>query len=124
MPVASVSFTYEGTIHSPFSGLPADTDDGPNGADPTLVFTYHGDGGSYGLLAARLADRFPDDVEELEPLELAEQLQLENLIVLIVDAGWNGISYYGYAPADDDADASSTESSPSHRTPSRHVGGP
>lgn len=102
MPVASVRFAYEGTIHSPFTGQPADFEEGgPNENDPSLIFTYHGDGGAYGHVSPRLADRMPEDWEELEPLELAEKLQLESLLVFEVDAGWNGVSYYGYAPVDE-----------------------
>jgi hypothetical protein len=38
MPLPTVEFAYEGTIHSPFSGLPADSEEGPNENDPTLLF--------------------------------------------------------------------------------------
>jgi hypothetical protein len=103
MPIASIAINYEGTIHSPFSGLPADTDDGPNEADPTLLFTYYGFSGSYGFLSMRLADRLPADVDDLEPLEFADKLQFDNLVVLVVNAEWNGVNYYGFAPAEDEA---------------------
>jgi hypothetical protein len=109
MPIASIAIDYEGIIHSPFSGLPADTDDGPNETDPTLLFTYYGDGGSYGFLSLRLANRLPADVDDLEPLDLAEKLQFENLIVLVVNAGWSGVNYYGFAPADDEVDRGPAE---------------
>jgi hypothetical protein len=77
MPIASVAFTFEGMVHSPFSGLPAETEDEANVSDPTLLFTWYGDSGLYGYLSLRLADRLPDDVHDLAPLELAERLQID-----------------------------------------------
>ena len=104
MPVPSLRFGYEGTVYSPFTGQPAESEEhGPNENDPSLMFAYHGDGGAYGHVSPRLAGRLPEDWEELEPLELAEQLEFENLLVLVVDAGWNGVNYYGYAPLDEDS---------------------
>lgn len=104
--VGTVSFTYEGVVHSPFNGQPSELDDEDNCADPTLLFTWYGDSGLYGYISVRLADRLPEDVHDLEPLELAERLRIDNLVVFVVNANWGGINYYCYAPADDEADAS------------------
>ncbi|EME66615.1 hypothetical protein G352_03996 [Rhodococcus ruber BKS 20-38] len=43
MPLPEIKFNYLGTIHSPFSGEAAETEDGPNDGHSTLLFVYYGD---------------------------------------------------------------------------------
>ena len=98
MPLPTVKFAYLETIHSPFSGLPAEVDDEPNQKDPTLLFAYHGDAGLYAYISPRLLDVLEDDGEETDPLELAHGLQIDGGLIFIVDTDWNGLNYYGFAP--------------------------
>lgn len=109
MPVPTIEFSYLGTVHSPFSGLPADSEDGPNENDPTLLFSYYGGGGEYGFISPRLGNDLAARAEDLEPIELAEALQIDGALVMVVDTDWNGINYYGFAPTDSE-DTSYTDS--------------
>jgi hypothetical protein len=100
MPLPTVEFAYLGMIHSPFSGLPAESDDDPNEDDPTLLFAYYGNAGLYGYISPRLRDVLKDDGDDTDPLELAQDLQIDGGLMLTVDTDWNGLNYYGFAPAD------------------------
>jgi hypothetical protein len=108
MPLPAIEFGYLGTIHSPFSGLPSESEDGPNEDDPTLLFTYYGNAPIYGLINPRLAKALPDELAELdvdldlEPTELAEALHIDGGLLMVIDTDWNGINYYGFAPVDSD----------------------
>ena len=97
MSAQRLSFAYEGRIFSPFTGAPAETQDGPNEKDASLLFVYYGNAG-YGYVSKRLKDAVTGDVEDMEPTELAARSNLPAAIVLEVDAGWNGTNYYGFAP--------------------------
>jgi len=44
MPLPAIDVHYLGTVYSPFSGQAADTEDGANTGDPTLLFIYYGQG--------------------------------------------------------------------------------
>ena len=55
MSAQRVSFAYKGRIFSPFTGAPADTQDGPNEKDASLLFVYYGNAG-YGYVSKRLKD--------------------------------------------------------------------
>jgi hypothetical protein len=35
-----------------------------------------------------------------DPLDLAEGLQIDGGLVLIVDTDWSGVNYYGFAPTE------------------------
>jgi hypothetical protein len=76
--------------------------------DPTLLFTYYGNASIYGLINPRLSKALPDELAELdvdlelEPTELAEALRIDGGLIMVVDTDWNGINYYGFAPADSD----------------------
>lgn len=101
MPLPVIEVGDVGTIYSPFSGQPADSDEeGPNGADPTLLFIYYGSGSVWGFVNARLAKELPVDEDDVEPEDLQEKLEVESGILIIVNTGWNGINYYGFAPAE------------------------
>jgi hypothetical protein len=86
------------TIHSPFSGLPAEDEDGPNEADPTLLFNYYGMAGEYGWISPRWSAVLPQDDEEVHPTDLAESLDIDGSFLLVVDTDWNGVNCYGFAP--------------------------
>jgi hypothetical protein len=101
MPLPTVEFAYEGTIYSPFSGLPADSEEeGPNENDPTLLFTYYGGASTYGYVSPRLANILEDEWEDEHPLDIAPGLHIEGGLIVSVDASWNGVNCYGFAPAE------------------------
>ena len=101
MPVPTIEIAYLGTIYAPLSGLPADSDDGPNEDDSTLLFTYYGDSGVYGHMHRRLVDVVGEDWEDTGPLDIAAAVQIGGGLV-VVDTDWDGINYYGFAPAESD----------------------
>jgi hypothetical protein len=47
-----------------------------------------------------LLDVLDDDVDETDPLDLVEGLQIDGGLVLIVDTDWSGVNYYGFAPTE------------------------
>ncbi|UPG69161.1 hypothetical protein [Gordonia hongkongensis] len=91
---------YLGAVHSPFSGLPAENEDGPNNADPTLLFIFYGDATHWGYISPKLAETLGADEDELElePEDLEECLTIDGGIVLRVDTDWSGVNVYGFAP--------------------------
>ena len=109
MPLPIIEFKYLGNVHSPFSGLPAESDDGPNEADPTLLFIYYGSISDYAFLGHRINNDLAEQVEDLEPVDLAEALRIEGGLVFVVDTGWNGVNYYGFAPAGSDTLSAPTQ---------------
>ena len=50
MAVAYAKIHYLDQIYSPFSGLPADGESGPNESDPTLLFVYYGNAGDFAYI--------------------------------------------------------------------------
>lgn len=76
MPLPTIELNYLGTVHSPFSGLAADSDDGANVTDPSLLFVYYGNASIWDYVSARLANQLPEDVDELDPIELAEIVEI------------------------------------------------
>ena len=54
------------------------------------------------------AKALPDELAELdvdldlEPTERAEALRIDGGLIMVVDTDWNGVNYYGFAPADSD----------------------
>ncbi len=91
---------YLGQIYSPFSGLPADGEDGPNEGDPTLLFIYYGNASMFGYVSKRVQDAV-SDVEDIDIDELPGILSVDGGVVFEVDTDWNGINYYGFAPTAD-----------------------
>lgn len=101
MSLATIEFRYLGQVHSPFSGLPAEVnDEGPNQADPTLLFVYYGMAGEWDYFSPRFPSELTRFVDNLEPADVAESLEVDGAIMLIVDTDWNGVNYYGFAPGD------------------------
>ena len=101
MSLPAVQFKYLDQIHSPFSGIPAGLDDeGVNHEDPTLLFVYCGDVSEWSYVSPRLPSEFTRFIDNLEVDEVAESLDVDGAILLVVDTDWNGIDYYAFAPAD------------------------
>ena len=101
MPLPTIEFRYLDQIHSPFSGIPAGLDDeGVNHADPTLLFVYCGGVSEWAYVSPRLPSELTRFIDNLEPDEVAESLDIDGAILLVVDTDWNGIDYYAFAPAD------------------------
>lgn len=98
-PVAEIH--YLGTIHSPFSGLAAEdpgAEEPINRTDGTLLFVYYGNGGGYGYASARLKGSVGKDIEGIDIEALPERIGIYGALVMKVDTGWNGATYYGFAP--------------------------
>ncbi len=101
MSLPVIEFRYLAQIHSPFSGIPAGTDDeGLDYEDPTLLFVYSGMGSAWAHVSPRFPTELTRFIDNLEPDEVAESLEIDGGIVLVVDTDWNGIDYYAFAPAD------------------------
>jgi hypothetical protein len=91
---------HEGAVFSPFSGQAADSENGPNEDDPTLLLTYYGDSATYGYVSERiLKGREVEEVESLKPSALCGESRIEGMCVLEIDSGWNGVNTYAFAPA-------------------------
>lgn len=102
MSTPMVCIEYEGRIHSPFTGQPAETEDGPNEADPSLLFVHYGNVGEYAYISPRLEEVLKEQLsEDTDPEELAGLVDLQGALVVRVDEGWNGVNHYGFAPAEE-----------------------
>jgi len=86
-------------IFSPFSGLPADGEDGPNGKDSTLLFVYYGTAGEYAYISKRLQNLVDGNIEDIDIGTLHSVLSVDGGLILEVDTDWNGVNFYGFAPA-------------------------
>jgi hypothetical protein len=101
MPLSTIEFRYLGQVHSPFTGLSAElNDEGPNQADPTLLFVYYGMVSEWDYVSPRFPSELTRFVDNLEPADVAESLEVDGGIMLVVDTDWNGVNYYGFAPED------------------------
>jgi hypothetical protein len=106
MAAVVVRFEYEGeTLYSPFSGKRTESGSGPNKRDKTLLFVHYGDCGEYGYISRRVREALKPgtkgDPEALAPVALARKLDLPFVLVFEVDAGWNGVNTYAFAPTDE-----------------------
>ena len=110
MPLPTIEISYLNQIYSPFSGLPAETDDSANEADSTLLFIYYGNASIWDYVSPRLTPGLVEDQDELEldPFDLAKILEAQGGLVMVVDTDWNGVNYYGFAPADSEIRVSPT----------------
>ena len=108
MPLQRIRTRFEGEfIYSPFTGSPADSGDDSNSPDSSVLFVHYGDAGEYVYIAEAVRDNLrgrgiSQDPQEMSPEELAQALEIQGAMVLEVDAGWNGINEYGFAPPADD----------------------
>ena len=75
-------------------------DEGANQADPTLLFVYYGMVSEWDYVSPRFPSELTRLVDDLEPNEVAESLKIDGAIMLVVKTDWNGVNYYGFAPAD------------------------
>jgi len=105
MALPTIGVHYLGTVYSPFSGQAADSDDGANTGDPTLLFVYYGGATVWGYISPRVTEQVPTeagDPEDLDPDELFALLEIDGAMVMVVDTDWNGVNYYGFAPVETD----------------------
>ena len=98
MPVPVARVHCLDPIFSPFSGEPAQTEDGPNNEDSTLLFIYHGDSGFYTYVSERLKYAMNEDIEYLEPENLHAAIDIDGGLILEVEVDIT-VNYYGFAPA-------------------------
>ena len=92
--------TPQEQIFSPYSGLPSDGENGPRENDETLLFVHYGDAGDSGLyISERLIKLLNGDIDNISIEKIESTITLEGAFVLKIDAGWNGINSYGFAPS-------------------------
>lgn len=92
------------SVCSPFTDQPAEIEDRPNEADPSLLFIYYGSAGIYAYVSEYLKEHpslldigSPDDLD-IEPEDLARRIDIDGASVYEVDCGWNGVNFYGFRP--------------------------
>lgn len=100
MPIPMARIHTRGRIFSPFSGLPADSKNGPNRDDPTLLFVYYGESGIYAYISEELRSGLNEDIEYLDVENLHAGIDLDSGLILEVETDVNGINYYGFAPVE------------------------
>jgi hypothetical protein len=99
LPIVEVS--TEEKIYSPFSGQPVYSEETgeTNIQDSTLLFVYYGNSGDYDYISDKVIKLIPDiDVIKINVEDLPELLSIDGGFMMVVDSGWNGINYYGFAP--------------------------
>ncbi|MEE3851794.1 hypothetical protein VZC37_15735 [Gordonia sp. LSe1-13] len=109
MSLPIVNIRYLGEIHSPFTGLPAELNESPNESDTTLLFVYYGDVSEWAYVNSRLAKALPADPDDLDLDDIQEGLDIEAGILIAVDTDWNGVNFYGFAPAESEIHFASEE---------------
>ena len=104
MKVATVRIACEGEIYSPFSGKRTTTKSGdPNKRDKTFLFSHYGNAGLFGHISKRVEEatgKSFEDLEDRDPVRLAKAAGIPGTVVFVVDAGWNGIDHYAFAPVE------------------------
>ena len=98
MELPTIQTRTEGPIYSPFSGQLAETEDGPNEKDPTLLFVHHGNADLFGYVKPEILEQLGAKMDELSLEEFSERFFRDGAFVIEVDAGWNGINSYGFVP--------------------------
>ncbi len=88
-------------FYSPFSGLLLEGEDVDVSDDSTVLFIYYGALGEFAHLSDRVVQTVGEDAEDVDIEELIERLDYPGGFVIQVDTDWNGINYYGFAPAED-----------------------
>jgi len=83
--------TVDGSMFSPFTGLPATSDEGANANDPSLIFAYYGNAGMYDSNLEETMEKAEID-EDVDPTEIESGVDL----IFEVDTGFDGVNYYGY----------------------------
>lgn len=97
MPLPLIPVRFLDQIFSPFTGLPADGEEGANERDDSLLFVFYGNAGEFAHISRRVLSAVPG-AENIQPEDLATRLSLPGGLVLMVDTDWNGVNYYGFAP--------------------------
>lgn len=90
-------FAYGGVLFSPFTGCSLDPEK-LSAADASVLFVFDGMAGEYTHVSPRLRRQFGADVEEMDIHDLIRQMAVPGAIVFEVDADWNAVTYYGFAP--------------------------
>ena len=103
MAIPKVRIAFEGEkVFSPFSGKAVEGEKGPNTRDKTLLFVYYGMAGDYAHISKSAREMFANagvkDPEALSPTSLARRITNPGALLMEVDAGWNGVNYYAFAP--------------------------
>ena len=93
---------YDGTIYSPFSGQPADGEEGPNVEDETVQWIYYGNAATSahvgGRVLAVLGNIGEDEASQIDFVVVMDAAKKAGCLVLEVDTGWNGLNWYGFVP--------------------------
>jgi hypothetical protein len=100
MPIPVARVHCRDQIFSPYSGQPADGKNGINRNDPTLLFIYHGEPGSYAYVSKRVEFLLQEDIEVLAAEDLHRHLDVDGGLILEVLTDTDDPSYYGFAPAE------------------------
>jgi hypothetical protein len=94
-----VAIKFEGQIFSPFTGMPSETEDGPNEDDQSLLFVHYGDASEFGYLntqAEEIVEELDDEEDGVDPVDVFKRLADADSILIEVDSGWNGVNLYAY----------------------------
>ena len=87
------------SLYSPFSGILIDPEEGADESDPSLLFTNFDNNGGY--VSQRLIDHLEEiDEDSIITEEIASKITLPGAVVFRHDCGWNGVIYFGFAPAE------------------------
>jgi hypothetical protein len=96
-------------IYSPFSGVVAYEPETENSVSPyevpaydeTVLFAYVGSAGLYDYVSPvllKLLGKVDGYEIDLDPEELAQNIQIDNVIIFEINFGWNGFNYLGFMP--------------------------
>ncbi|MEJ6076940.1 hypothetical protein MT391_00075 [Vibrio sp. 1-Bac 57] len=69
--------------------------------DPTCLFVYFEEFGWSGVserVEEQLEKLGVTDYEDLTPVELANRLEFDGALMIEYNGGWNGMSWYAFAP--------------------------
>lgn len=99
MAIQEIQVKNQEQIYSPYSGLPADGDNGPNKKDDTLLFVYYGNSGGFGYISERIIINTDKDPDDLSVDEIKASASIAGAFIVTVDTGWNGLNSYGFAPS-------------------------
>jgi len=100
MSFPTIEVTCSQPIFSPFSGLPAELEDGPNIEDKTLLFIIK-NASKTAYFSARMSDQIEDDATSMVVEDLLESSSINGAMLIEVDTGWDGINVYGFAPSEE-----------------------
>lgn len=99
MAIQEILVKKQGQIYSPYSGLAADGESGPNEKDDTLLFVYYGNTGDFSYISERVNEIVSENFDDLTVDEIKASISIPGAFILTVDTGWNGINSYGFTPS-------------------------